>query len=379
TYAADYRFYAEHNVEGVFTEHEYPILADLRDFKVWMMMKTLEDPYRDYAALTQTFTDGFYGPAGPPIREYLSKLEAASAAKVSFLSMGASPRQYRYLDLEFIQQAQALFDRAEAAVAKDAILLRRVRHARLPLDRAAVVLHPKLVSEWIRQGNAPEKMPLDRDAIAKRYRDTWHAQADLRIPESKRAAEKAKADAEVNGLTARRPYVPLPEKFRALPPGSVFDYTADTSRNWKDIVKVAPDKDAESGITNRLEFPTTIDTDKHPLEKYKLPMPWGLYDQLNKKAAGRSEIKPEHVPGPGYHWYRMGAFTIGPSYYLYFFWSWIIQVDIDDAADPARPEQKFEVWARIKFEGPAFPHGQPGQKNAICVERVALVKADAKP
>jgi len=67
TYAADYRFYAEHNVEGVFTEHEYPILADLRDLKVWMMMKLLEDPHRDCEALLREFADGFYGPAGKHI------------------------------------------------------------------------------------------------------------------------------------------------------------------------------------------------------------------------------------------------------------------------------------------------------------------------
>jgi hypothetical protein len=44
TYAPDYRYFAEHNVEGVFTEHEHAILADLRDLKIWMMMKLLKDP-----------------------------------------------------------------------------------------------------------------------------------------------------------------------------------------------------------------------------------------------------------------------------------------------------------------------------------------------
>ena len=135
------------------------------------------------------------------------------------------------------------------------------------------------------------------------------------------------------------------------------------------------DEEAESGITNRLEFPVEIATHDHPLERYALPMPWGLYDQINRRGTGSATIKPEDVPGPGYHWYKLGAFKIVPSTYLYFFWSWIIQVDVDDAVDPANPDQKFEVWARIKFEGPAFPHGKPEDKDAICVDRVALVKA----
>jgi hypothetical protein len=42
--------------------------------------------------------------------------------------------------------------------------------------------------------------------------------------------------------------------------------------------------------------------------------------------------------------------------------------------DPENPDAEFDIWARIKFEGPAFPHGQPEDKNAICVERVVLVR-----
>ncbi|HUT33313.1 MAG TPA: DUF4838 domain-containing protein [Planctomycetota bacterium] len=376
TYAADYRFYAEHNVEGVFTEHEYPILADLRDLKVWMMMKLLEDPYRDYEALLREFTDGFYGAGGEHIRAYLGKLEAAAEARPSHLSMGASPRQYRYLDLAFIREAQAMFDKAEEAVGSDATLLRRVRHARLPLDRASLVLYPQLVRHWVADGNDPQKMPLDRPAIAARAKRTWHEQVDLRIPESRRAAERAKADAEVSVLLARKAYVPIPEKFRDLPAASVFQYTAEETRNWQDIVKRVPDAAAESGITNRLELDAdTIRPGDKSRRPYRLPMPWGLYDQLNKDFSRKGTIKPDDVPGAGYHWYKMGTFQATPSDYLYFFWSWIIQVDVDDVVDPKHPGQRLDVWACIKFEGPGFPHGKPDQRNAICVERVVLVKA----
>ena len=109
---------------------------------------------------------------------------------------------------------------------------------------------------------------------------------------------------------------------------------------------------------------------------YKLPMPWGLYNAAAKDFTRKGAIKPADVPGPGYHWYRMGTFRVRPTDYLYFFWSWIIQVDIDSVVDPAHPAQRFDVWARVKFEGPAFPHGRPGAKNAITIERVVLVKAE---
>ncbi|MBN2562106.1 MAG: DUF4838 domain-containing protein [Phycisphaerae bacterium] len=366
TYQPDYQFYAEHNVEGVFTEHEYPILADLRDLKVWLMMKLLENPYRETEELLRTFTDGFYGPAGKHVREYLAKLQSSAEAKPAYLSMNASPVRHRFLDLAFIRDASKIFDQAEQAVGSDPVLLPRVRHARLPLDRATVLRFPQLVQEWKSAGCDPSSIPLDRRAIAARCRDTWCAQIDLRIPEKQRPAERTKADQEVRFVLGRRVNLPLPAKFRDEPPGMVFDFTAEETRNWQDIVKRVPDPEAETGITNRLQL------SDEEIVKYKLPMSWGLYNVLEKKTVASSQITPEQVPAPGYHWYKMAEHRIAPSTYLYFFWSWIIQVDIDGVIDPTSPEGVFEIWARIRFEGPAFPHGKAGQTNAICVERVVL-------
>jgi Domain of unknown function (DUF4838) len=369
TYPTDYQFYAEHNVEGVFTELEYPVLADMRDFKVWMMMKLLEDPYRDYAALVRTFTDGFYGPAGEHIRRYLARLEAASEEKTSYLSMTSAPRSCHYLDLAFVTEALAIFDEAERIVGEDPTLLRRVRHARLPVERAAVVRYRELAEEWVGMGNPIETMPLDREAIGERYRDTWQTEIDLRIPEAGRVKERADADREVRQLLGLPSSVPLPERFQSLPRDAVTQYTAWDSRNHRDVVKRVGDGEAESGTTNRLEL---SDED---MKKYQLPMPWGLYDVANTCSAGSATIAPEDVPGPGYNWYKMGTFSIGPTYYLYFFWSWIIQIDVDNVIYSGNPEREFDIWAMVKFQGPGFPHGRAEDTNAICVERVVLVEA----
>jgi hypothetical protein len=374
TYQADFQFYAEHNVQGVFTELEYPVIADMRDLKVWMMMKLLEDPYRDYDELLRTFTDGFYGPGGAYIREYLDLLEVACEHKGSYVSMGTSASGMGYLDYAFIAEAQRLFGQAEEAVAGDPVLLRRVRHARLSLDRATIIRFKHLARDWQMDGNDPGTFPLDRDAVIRRCRQTWLEQIEMRIPEGKRDAEIASMESELTKYAGLPVFVPLPEKFRNLPKGTVFDFTADMTRNWKDIVKVVKDPETEGGITNRLEFPVRTDAAYHQLKKYQLPMPWGLYQPSTKTFVTSSNITTEDVPGPGYHWYRMGQHKIKPSYYMYFFWSWIIQLDIDSAFDPGNRGAEFEIWARIKFEGPAFPHGKATDKDAICVERVVLVR-----
>ena len=185
TYAPDYRFYAEHNVEGVFTEHEYPVLADMRDFKVWMMMKTLEDPYQDYGALVQTFTDGFYGPAGAPIRHYLTRLEQASGAKLSYLSMGASPRQYLYLRSPVHARRTRSLTRPGWPWRDDDLLLRGSR-------ACPWIAPPSFCSptSW-RSGCAvatPETLPLDRDAVAAQVPGHMGRTDQFRVPEAERPA-----------------------------------------------------------------------------------------------------------------------------------------------------------------------------------------------
>jgi hypothetical protein len=279
-----------------------------------------------------------------------------------------------YLNLEFVNRAQRLFDQAEKTVGKDATLLRRVRHARLPLDRASVVLHPRLASDWLAAGKPAGQSPPNRETVANRVLDTWLTQAKLRLPESAQALEKQHVEAEMRRYAAIAAGVPLPEKFRGLPKGSVHDYVATMTRNWADVVKVVKDPEAETGTANKLDL-TAADVESP--EKYTLPLPWGLYGTVDKQSLGGAPIKVEDIPGPGYHWYKMGTFPIAPGFYAYFFWSWIIQVEVDNVFDPANPGQKFDVWARVKFEGPRFPHARPGETNAIYVERLVLVKAAA--
>jgi hypothetical protein len=356
----------------VFTELEYEILADMRDFKVWLMIKQLENPGADYGKLVETFTDGFYGSAGKPVRQYLTELEAEAGARQTRCNWNSTPLSLTYLNLRFINHAQRLFDQAERAVAGDATLLRRVRHARLPLDRATLAVHTRLLSDWLALGKPAEQTPPDREAIGRRVLDTWLAQAKLRLPVSAQAPERQHAEAEVRRYMSLAASASLPEKFRHLPAETTHDYIATMARNWADIVKVVNDPEAETGIANKLDL-TARDVESP--EKYTVPMSWGLYATDDKRSVGSHAIQRDDIPGPGYHWYRMGTFPIPPSAYVYFFWSWIVQVDVDNLFDPAKPDQKFEVWARIKFEGPRFPHAKPDDKDAIYVERLVLVKA----
>lgn len=367
TYATDFRFFAAHHVEGVFIEHEHLIFSDARDLKVWLQCKLLENPNRDYDELLREFTDGFYGPAGPVVRRYLTALEeqVASMKTPPEVDWFAPSYRHRYLTLDFATRANAIFDEAAQLVADDPILSRRVRHARLPLDRAIVFFY----NQWARKsGDTPETMPLDREAVTARFIQTSDEQIKMRIPEAQHALyQKVTTDEIAKSLIPLPPLLPTPEKFREVDPEKIVVYSARDMRISGDIPKVVPDELSESGITTRLEI------DDANLETFKLPLPWGVYDVASKKGLIGGEVKADEIPGPGYHWYKLGTGALKETAYLYFLRTWIIQVDMN-GLDAESATQQFEIWANIKFEGPATPHGQPNEKNTISIERLVLLK-----
>ncbi|MDX1387894.1 MAG: DUF4838 domain-containing protein, partial [Acidobacteriota bacterium] len=136
--AEDYRYYLDLGVDGLFVQHEHPISADLRDLKLWVLLKILEDPRQDTDRLIREFTDGYYGKAGKYVRRYLRLLDEAAGRHDHFIGHRATAEDYVYVDARFALKAAKVFDRAEKAVDHHPVLRRRVRHARLSLDRATL-------------------------------------------------------------------------------------------------------------------------------------------------------------------------------------------------------------------------------------------------
>jgi hypothetical protein len=189
--AHDLRYYRRRGVEGMFVQHDHPIAADLRDLKAWVLLKLLEDPARDAAALVRQFTDGYYGPAGESIRSYLAALGRAARRRPAFIGFAAEPSDYAYLDRSFLSAAARIFDQAEARVASEAQWLGRVRHARLSLDRALLLRGRAL-------GLAADELA----AVARRYRSTWEAEIERRLDADERAGARKEVQEEIERALA---------------------------------------------------------------------------------------------------------------------------------------------------------------------------------
>ena len=376
TMPRDYRFLAEHGVEGLFIEHEYPVHADLRDLKLWVQMKLLEDPYQDLDKLVDTFTLFTYGPAAPMVKEYLAALDAAAKAKPSYITGWTSPENYRYLDLDFLTRAEAIFDRAEAAVAdRGDGLSDQVRLARLPVDRAVAIKWASLCREHAVGGGTLQTMPLDlRGTILPRIRETVARVATVRLPEARQAATIAKLTDGLDAVAAVNPFAPLPAQFADIPRERLTDLGPDAFRRWKNVCKLVPDPDSDTGMIARLDLAAA---DVEQAERYRMlpdaAMPLGVYDTKAKKGVKTASIAVADVPGPGYQWYTIKDVPLTPGCYCYLWWSWIIQVDLDSALGEAEAAT-CDVHVQIKLTGPWFPHGSADEPNRIDVQRVIVVR-----
>jgi hypothetical protein len=199
--AEDLRFYLDQGAEGLFVQHEHPIHADMRDLKLWILLKLVENPHRDVEGLIVDFTEGYYGPAAGTIREYRRELARAARRHPSEISHPTHYEQFRYLTPAFLRQAQALFDRAQREVTGNPLLMRRVYHARLALDRATLLLWD---DELGRKPERPDAGPaLESRVVARRLRDTAHEQIGLRVRPSRRSVLMEMVDTEIAETLAK--------------------------------------------------------------------------------------------------------------------------------------------------------------------------------
>ncbi len=372
-YGADYRYMLANNVSGIFTEFEYPNYSDLRDFKLWIMVKQLEDPTLEYSQLAKSFTDGFYGAAGPDVLAYVKLLEAAARTHSSDVMWWMpSLADHNYLTVDFYLKANRLFDSAAKKVAADETLSRRVRFARLSVDRSALILAPRLRNEWQQSGKGAA-FPFDVAGISKRYVQTRTEQAQMRLPSAAQETEIAEVQEEIKGLLVQA-RTTRPAKFRDVPFESFHDVLPLTANLFIKSIQRVEDPESEVGLAVKRVF---ADED-YP--KYELPFQTGFYDRKNNVIFEKgTEITAELLKGPGYHWVKLGTYTVNnrdkDSPYVYFFWSWEIQFPVNDAFDPKKPaDQKYDVWASVKGTGPKVG-GNEGAENALYIDRVVVIDA----
>ena len=134
--ADNIRFFVETGCEGVMIQAGSQCPVAERDLlKSWVISKLLWDPSRDEQELTQDFIWGYFGQAARPIAEYNAYLYEIGKDKKSLLLPAYNicyASNVPFLSREFVDKANAFYDKAEA-LAENEEILRRVERDRLPI------------------------------------------------------------------------------------------------------------------------------------------------------------------------------------------------------------------------------------------------------
>ena len=129
----DLKFYHDNGVTGLFEQGNYPMQgAELSQLRAWVLAQLLWDPNQNGDDLIDEFIDNVYVAAAPYIKEYLELIHTKVREENIHFNMYAAPTA-GHLTPDIIRKAEAIFAKAETAVADNSTLLKRVETTHIPV------------------------------------------------------------------------------------------------------------------------------------------------------------------------------------------------------------------------------------------------------
>lgn len=139
TFLGSARYYAEHNVKGIYINGETDT-CDFAELKFYLLSKVTFDPYmteEEYEVLLDEFLEGYYGKGWKYIKKYIELTEKlcrsieGSGTPDKFIPL--KKRRGGGYDDTFIKRSRALFEKA-LAQAENAGEYRRIKKSSLQVD-----------------------------------------------------------------------------------------------------------------------------------------------------------------------------------------------------------------------------------------------------
>ncbi|MBQ6471760.1 MAG: DUF4838 domain-containing protein [Victivallales bacterium] len=349
-YADRYRLYAENGVKGIMWEHPFEHDADMFELKFHLETRLMEDPYADAAQLTRRFMRAYYGPAAPHILESRRLLDVSRLRSGAYIRFMSTPEEFQFSTAEELREMQDCYDRAEVSVSSSPLLLSRVRRARRGLDRLCVF---RAIPQAHRKANETHEFDINlAQAALARLRESWCAWLE-RYPNAPRLQMEARhelAQYEMALASNNRP----PSRFAGR---EIYDWRAMHFQNHEPkAISLVRDAESENGYAMR------ITVSANP-QMYNPPFEMGFRDRSAKTTV--NVILTSFPQESGYHWHRLGAFTLPKTADVFLSRSWCVKLHL------ARMQEKrpLEFWVSMKFTGSLFRQGDTAE-NAIYIDRI---------
>lgn len=142
--APNIRFFVKNKTIGLFEQGDsFTTVGDFVAARNWVVSHLLWNPDQDEERLWEAFFQGYYGSAGPILREYLRVIHDAAEKKETYLRCFRQ-NTHDWMDLETLEKAVQLAQKAKKAVENDPVLARRVQTALFACDLNALLRY----DEW---------------------------------------------------------------------------------------------------------------------------------------------------------------------------------------------------------------------------------------
>ena len=371
---SDLKLLSRHHAKRLFVEFGVHFMDDVRDFKIWMFSRTSENPDSDPKELLKEFAKGFYGSAAEQFIDYRKLLRESQNRRHPYITMITSAGAYSHLNLETLEQAQKLFDEGEKRLSGDSVKLRRWHQARFALDRAVLQCGYVLRAEYFRKHGTLRGYPFDDETVRKRCRENFREQFDFHKPLLNRFFldnEKKLFQREQErfaSYTYQEKDFQAPKLFAGLKPDQYIDLSAFCFNAQYRGMQLVRDPDSPTAWAMREKLPKNPKSAK--FQGMQAGFSAGLYSYTTGERS--TGFRRNQIKGPGYHWYKIARSKTGADEYLYLF-DWLLQVNLSEAVCRFPSDTVFDMYASLKFTGPAFPCGKSGEPNAVWCDRIVLV------
>ena len=163
--------FRDNHAIGILEEGDYQTTScELREMRTWILSKLMWNPDADMDALIKDFTDGYYGAAGPYIREYLD-LEDRILRREGLHSWCYIISSNSMYTKEFIDEGRKIFAKAKETVSSDPEIFNRVETAEMPLCFLQMERYPV---QGIREGaDQLFKRVVEREKIDRMAEAEW--------------------------------------------------------------------------------------------------------------------------------------------------------------------------------------------------------------
>lgn len=134
--------FCDHNAMGMLEQGDYQTkTCELKELRAYLVSKLLWNPDEDVEALIKDFTDGYYGPAGRYIREYIEYADTYLRREGMHTDCYANVAHPMFTP-EFVRECARIFEDAKDAVKNQPEYLQRVETSELPVVMLMLELLP---------------------------------------------------------------------------------------------------------------------------------------------------------------------------------------------------------------------------------------------